>query len=87
MADTEVRSEVRSTNPKVELPYMYLMARYIMYYPSLMTTVSPSKGFTPFLQLMENSSWSQYYMFYIQKATLRSSNYQLDRCFPEISNA
>ena len=56
VVDSEGRPEVRTPNPRVKLPYIYLMARYIMYYPSLMTTVSRSEGFTSFVQLMENSS-------------------------------
>jgi len=87
MVDSEGRPEVRTLNPRIELPYTYLMAWYFMHYPSLMTAVSPSEGFIPFVQRLEISSWSQYYMFYIQKAILSCSNYQLDRCFPEISNA
>jgi len=58
-----------------------------MHYPSLMTAVSPSEGFVLFVQRLENSSWSQYYMYYDRKAILSSLNYQLDRCFPEIYGA
>ena len=58
-----------------------------MHYPSLMTTVSPSEGFVPFVQRWESSSWSQYYMYYVRKAMLSSSNYQLDQCFSKISGA
>ena len=63
------------------------MAWYVMHYPSLMIGVSPSEGFVPFVQRLESSSWSHYYMFYVRKALLSSSNYQLDRCFPENFNA
>jgi len=45
-----------------------------------------SAGFVPFVQKLENSSWTQYYMFYVQKSILNISNYQLDRCFPEIAD-
>ena len=50
----------------------------------LMTAVSASEGFMPFVQRLENSSWMQYYMFYIRKTILNGGNYQLDRCFLEI---
>ena len=65
VVDSEGRPEVKTPNPRVELPYMYLMAWYVMHCPSLMTAVSPSEGFVPFVQRLENSSWSQYYMYYV----------------------
>jgi len=46
--------------------------------------MSSFEDFTPFVQRLENSSWLQYYMFYIWKTSLNGGNYQLDRCFPEI---
>jgi len=52
-----------------------------------MTAVPSSQGLVPFVQKLENSSWSDYYMFFIRKSILSSSNYQLDRCFPEIFGA
>jgi len=55
VVDSEGRPEVKTSNPKVELPYTYLMARYVMH--CLMMAVSPSKGFVPFVQRLENSSW------------------------------
>jgi len=48
-----------------------------MHYPLLMTAVSASEGFTPFVQRLENSGWLQYYMFYIRKMILNGNNYQL----------
>ena len=52
-----------------------------------MTAVPSSEGFVPFVQKLENSSWSHCYMFYVQKSILNILNYQLDRCFPEIVDA
>ena len=52
-----------------------------------MTVVSASEGFTPFVQRLENSSWLQYYIFYIWKTILNGGNYQSDRFFPEILDA
>jgi len=69
---------VKTPSPRVELPYTYLMAWYIMHYPSLMTAVSSSEGFTPYVQRLENLGWLQYYMLYIWKTILNGSNYQLD---------
>ena len=52
-----------------------------------MTAVYPSEGFIPYVQRLENSSWSQYYMYFVRKTILNGNNYQLDRCFPKICDA
>ena len=85
--DSEGKPRVKTPNPRIELPYMYLMAWYVMHCPSLMTVVPPSVGFVPFVQKLENSSWSNYYIFFVRKCILNTLNYQLDRCFPEIAGA
>ena len=66
---------VKTPSPRVELPYTYLMAWYVMHCPSLIVVISASEGFIPFKQL-ESSSWLQYYMFYIRKTILNGGNYQ-----------
>jgi len=58
VVDSKGRPEVRTPNPRVELPYTYLMAWYVVHCPSLMMAVSPSEGFIFFVQKLENSSWS-----------------------------
>ena len=63
------------------------MAWYVMHCPSLMTSVSRCEGFVPFVQRLESSSWCNNYMYYIRKCILTASNYQLNRCFPEITGA
>jgi len=83
--ESEGRPKVKTPNPRIELPYMYLMAWYVIHCPSLMTAVPSSEGFIPFVQKLENSSWSCYYMFFVRKCILNILNYQLDRCFPEIA--
>jgi len=75
VVDSEGRPEVGTPNPRIELLYTYLMAWYIMHFPSLMIAVSLSEGFIHFVQRLEISSRSQYYMFYVWKAILSSSNY------------
>jgi len=49
IVDSKGRLEVRTPNPRVELPYTYLMPWYIMHCPSLMTAVSLSEGFILFV--------------------------------------
>ena len=61
--DSEGRPRVKTPNPRIELPYTYLMAWYVMHCPSLMTAVPLSEGFVPFVQRLENSSWSCYTCF------------------------
>ena len=45
--DSEARPKVKIPNPRIGLPYTYLMAWYVMHCPSLMTAVYPSEVFTP----------------------------------------
>ena len=85
--DSEGRPIVKYPNPRIELPYTYLTAWYVMHCPSLMTLVSRSEGFVPFVQRLEDSYWSNSYIFYIRKCILNASNNQLNRCFPEITGA
>jgi len=63
--DSKGRPRVKTSNPRIELPYTYLMAWYAMHCPSLMTAVPLSEGFVSFVQKLENSSWSNYYIFYV----------------------
>ena len=71
MVDSEGRPRVKTPNPRIELPYTYLIAWYVMHCSSLMTTVPSSEGFVPFVQKLENSSWSHYYMFFVRKSILK----------------
>ena len=50
VTDSNGRPLVKTPNPRVELPYTYLMAWYVMHCPSLMKAVYPSEGFTPYVQ-------------------------------------
>ena len=87
VVDSEGRPRVKTPKPRIELPYTYPMAWYVMHCPSLMTVVPLSEGFVPFVHKLENSSWTYYYMFYVQKFILNILNYQLNRRFPEITDA
>ena len=60
------------------------MVWYVIHCPSLMTVISASEGFIPFVQRLESLNWLQYYIFYIWKTILNRRNYQLDKCFLEI---
>jgi len=49
VTDSNCRPLVKTPSPRVELPYTYLMTWYVMHFPSLMTAVRPSEGFTPYV--------------------------------------
>ena len=44
VTDSNGRPLVKTPSPRVKLPYMYLMALYVMHCPLLMMTVSASEG-------------------------------------------
>jgi len=48
VTDSNDRPLVKTPNPRVELPYTYLMVWYVMHCPSLVTAVYSSEGFIPF---------------------------------------
>ena len=87
LADQNGTAQSKMPNPRVELPYTYLVAWYVMHYPSLLTVVQVSKGFVPFVQRLERSSWNHSYMFFIRRIIQKGMNYQLAWCFPEIHEA
>jgi hypothetical protein len=72
--------------PRVELPYTYLVAWFVLHCPALMTAPypAPTDGFIPFVQWLENSAWNGGYMATIWKIMQSSMNYQIYRCFLEI---
>ena len=49
--------KLKVPNPRVELSYTYLVAWYVMHYPSLMMTVHTSEDFVPFLRKLKHSTW------------------------------
>ena len=59
--------KVKTPNPHVELPYTYFMTWYIMHCPSLMSEVQSSEDFMAFVQQLEHSSWSGWYMLMIRQ--------------------
>ena len=65
-------------NPRVELPYTYLAAWYVMLCPTLMAAVQESTGdFVPFIQKLERSKWQSGYMAAIRRIVQSNMNYSL----------
>jgi len=86
IGDKNGERKLKMPNPRVELPYTYLMAWYVMHSPSLMSAVQASEDFVSFVQKLKRSSWQGGYMFTIRK-TIQNENYQLVRCFPDFLRA
>jgi len=84
-SDGEPRMKI--PNPRIELPYTYLMALYIMHYSSLMSALQSSKDSMLFVQQLERSTCNGWYMLMIRQILQSSMNYQLVRCFSDILGA
>lgn len=82
---TESDVKISSPNPRVKLPYIYLMVWYIMYFPSL--TISPSEDISVgmFIQRHEGCDWRNYFMCTIRKTVCIHQNYYNYRYFPNFS--
>lgn len=62
----------KTSNPRVELPYTYLMAWFVLHCPNLMTASSSKDSAhlpyveryenSPYVERYENSDWTSYYM-------------------------
>ena len=49
---------MKTPNSRVEFPYTYLMAWYVIHCPSLMSALQSSEGSMPFVQRLERSNWN-----------------------------
>ena len=56
LTDQHGNPEVKVPNPRIELPYTYLVAWYLIHCSSLMTVAYTSGDFVPFLQKLERST-------------------------------
>ena len=50
IVDRDGKPKLKTPNPRVELPYTYLMALYVMHCPSLMSAMQSSEDLMPFVQ-------------------------------------
>ena len=85
--DSEGNPTVKRPNPRVELPYTYLIAWYVMHCPSLMMAARWREGSVPFVQRLEGSKWRDPYIYYVRKCLSDPANYQLNRCLLQIPDA
>ena len=79
--------QMKTPNPRVEFPYAYLMAWYIMHCSSLISAVQSSEDSIPFVQWLERSTWNGWYMLMIRQILQSSMNYQFVRCFSNFPGA
>jgi len=56
---------IKTPNPRVGLHYMYFMAWYVMHCSSMMSAVQSSEDSMPFIQRLERSNWTGWYMLII----------------------
>ncbi|XP_020251034.1 uncharacterized protein LOC109828452, partial [Asparagus officinalis] len=73
------------TCPKVELPYAYLMAWFVLHRPDLMSAPSAVDVPVPFLQLLEESRWVGKKFEDVQKELRVRRNWEFFKCFPRFS--
>jgi len=66
---------MKTSNPRVELPYTYLMAWYVMHCSSLILAVQSSEDSIPFVQQLERSNWNGWYMLMIRQILQSNMNF------------
>jgi hypothetical protein len=74
-------------NPRIELPYTYLVAWYVMHCPALMSAVPDDDAIVPYVQRLEHCKWTGHYPAMIRHTLQSSSNYHYFRCAPDFPNA
>ena len=76
-------------NPRIGLPYTYLMAWFALHYPSIIqASEEPPEGVRmALLRQFEGCSWSRTYVAAVRKLLCRHDVYSLFRCFPYIRDA
>ena len=83
VVDPNGEPRMKTQNPRIKLPYTYLMAWYVMNSPPLMTAMQSFEDSMPFVQRLERSTWNGWYMLIIRQILQSNMNYLLVRCFPD----
>jgi len=76
-------------NPRVELPYTYLMSWFAMHCPTLIKpgVVPEGEGDVASVCLFERSSWAAGYVAEARKLVRHKDSYIICRCSPNVSGA
>ena len=82
--DSEGTKSLVTPNPRVPLPYTYLMAWYASHCVHLMSAPSATDGgFIPFVQRLEKATWIGNYVVKVRQILSRDLSYDIFRCFPD----
>jgi hypothetical protein len=73
-------------NPRIELPYAYLMAWFVMHCPALIKpdAAPENGGNAASIQRYERSQWNASYVAAARKLVRYKDSYTLFRCFPDM---
>jgi len=76
-------------NPRVEMPYIYLMTWFALHYPVIIQPgEEPPEGVRiAHLRRFEGSLWERIYVAGVRKLLCRHDAYNFYRCFPYIQDA
>lgn len=81
-------TRTKTPNPCTKRPYTYLIAWFVLYSPTLMSSIYPQTDrSSPIVQHYERSQWKGHFMVMIRKYLQHHINYYLYKCFPYFSNA
>lgn len=70
------------SNPCVEMPYSYLMAWFVLYFPMLMEP--PRTASVSFMLRLEELSWTHDYLNNIRRILMNPYAYEVLQCLPSI---
>ena len=74
----------REKDPRIDMPYTYLVAWYVMHCPLLMHTPTPDSSHVPFVQRLERSNWLVELLPSVRVVVAGWSNYSICPCFVRI---
>lgn len=86
--EEDIVESAETPNPRVSLPYIYLLTWFISHCSCLMNAPAPRQRGqeTPFLQRLERCSWKYNYLTEIRQVLSHFSKYEFFRSFPYFSN-
>lgn len=72
-------------NPRIELPYTYLMAWFVLHCPMLKEPLK--KADVLFIRQLEELNWTHDYLFNVRMILMNHPAYEVFCCLPFIPNA
>ena len=78
----------KAPQPRVPMPYTYLVAWFVLHCPSLMTGVHEGDdAYTPFVQRLESATWTSSYIVRARQLLSREDKYRVFCCAPNFDGA